>query len=453
MPMQSMTTTVGIETSSNTSEKMISDKDQTTMESSTFKNSNVCPEGMKHDERGVCQKIQPSKDMKVNVKSTTTTTDRYENTSDAPMSKDCPEGMEHDKHGVCQKIQSSEEVDVTVESTTTTTDRYENTTDASMNKDCPEGMEHDEHGVCQEVEPAEDMEVTAKSTTTTDRYENTEDEDMTKDCPKGMERDQRGHCQKIQSFNRMKIAPKSHTDHYENAEDADVTKGCPEGTEADEQGACQEIKPSRSTKTKTDPKAFLKEDGSCPDNYKMIDGRCLYIKSKTNSTVYPGALTVEENVSVAFRPKSRTDESSKVELVPVLPDNSCPEGTVYSEYGLCQKHTHLVKSNPRMKSDGSCPDDFELIDGKCTYKNTKAQSSSMGRTTTVKMIPAFKGTTPMVDTISAEVDQEQSEESTTKRVIIRMSTTPADDASSKEDFSTVVITDDEDQPSSTFSPL
>jgi len=219
-------------------------------------------------------------------------------------------------------------------------------------------------------------------------------------CPEGMTHGKYGICEEIEPFNTTEAMVELTTDLNESSGGVENIKGCPEGTEPDEQGACQEIKPSKSTKMITNPKVLLNKDGSCPDNYKMIDGRCLYIKLKTNSTSYSGDSRIEENVSTLIQPKTGVDESSKVELVPVLSDNSCPEGTEYSEYGLCQKQARISKSNPRMKSDGSCPDDFELINGKCTYKNSKIQISSVS-TTTPKMRMS-KSTTRTQDAIDSE---------------------------------------------------
>jgi len=242
-------------------------------------------------------------------------------------------------------------------------------------------------------------------------------------CPEGMTRGEHGICEEIQSLVTTEVNVELTTVPNENVGGVENIKGCPEGTESGEQGECEETKPSNSTKMITDPKALLNEDGSCPDNYKMIEGRCLYIKLKTNSTSYPGGSIVQENVSILLQPKTGIEQSSKVELVPVLPDNSCPEGTEYSEYGLCQKRIHGFDSNPRMKPDGSCPDDFELIDGKCTYRNSKIHIQ-------------LESTTKLIDTIT--------------------NTTISQDAISSEEFSTSTFTgesSEEPQSTVTFSPL
>jgi hypothetical protein len=190
---------------------------------------------------------------------------------------------------------------------------------------CPQGMNHGQHGICQEIKFSETTEATLNATTDTDK--NLESEQFPK-------------------------------------------KGCPTGTEPDEQGACQEIKPLNSTKIVTDPKFLLKKDGSCPDNYKMVEGRCLYIKPKKNPKLATNYLEDDDNV----RPKSVNEEGTKLESVPVLSDNSCPEGTQYSEYGLCQKRIRPLNSGVAMKADGRCPDNYELINGKCSQKKSKVQS-------------------------------------------------------------------------------
>jgi hypothetical protein len=221
-------------------------------------------------------------------------------------------------------------------------------------------------------------------------------------CPEGMKHGKHGICEEIQPPNTTEFNVELTTDLHESVGGVENIKGCPEGTEPDEQGACQEIKPTNSTRIITDLKVLLNEDGSCPNNYKLIEGRCLYIKLKINSTVYSSGSTVQESGSLLIQPKNSIDQSSKVELVPVLPDNSCPEGTEYSEYGLCQKYIHASDSNPRMKPDGSCPDDFELINGKCTYKNLKTHVQPQSTTAATKKMRLIKSTTPIPDAISSE---------------------------------------------------
>jgi hypothetical protein len=193
---------------------------------------------------------------------------------------------------------------------------------------CPEGMEHGEHGICQKVKFSETTEATFNATADTDK--NLESEQFPK-------------------------------------------KGCPDGTQPDEQGACQEIKPLNSTKIVTDPKLLLKKDGSCPINYKMVEGRCLFIKPKKNPKLNSNYLAADDNVRYGGRPKSVNDEGTKLESVPVLSDNSCPEGTEYSEYGLCQKRTRPLNSGVAIKADGRCPDNYELVNGKCAQKKSKVE--------------------------------------------------------------------------------
>jgi len=188
-------------------------------------------------------------------------------------------------------------------------------------------------------------------------------------CPEGMKHGEHGICQTIKDFDTTEMPVESTTNDDENSGPEVNLHKCPEGTEHDEQGACQETKPSVSEKTPIDLKTLLKKDGSCLDNYKMIDGRCLYIKPKINSTLYPGDLTNGDHLSSGIRPKSGNDETIKSEVVPVLFDNSCPEGTEYSENGLCQKRLRPVDSKVPMKIDTHCPTDSESINGKCVYKS------------------------------------------------------------------------------------
>jgi RAB protein geranylgeranyltransferase component A len=221
---------------------------------------------------------------------------------------------------------------------------------------------HFEDMIVHEEQPVTELNITEKSGT----------------CPEGIVH---GICQKIQSSTSIEVTVELTTDHNENVGGVENIKGCPEGTEPDEQGACQQITPTKSTQITTDPKSFLKQDGSCPDNYKMIEGRCLYTKISRKSTSYPSGSIVDETVSIVIQPKYDNGQNSKIELVPVLSDNSCPEGTEYSEYGLCQKRARLSNSGLRMKADGSCPDDYELINSKCTYKNTTIPPQLQSTTT------------------------------------------------------------------------
>jgi len=333
MPMEFMTTTMEIETSSNLPEHMIIHEEKPVTELYTPKKFGACPEGMKHGEHGICEEIKHFDTTEVTVE---LTTELNEKKGGVEHIKDCPEGMKHDEHGICEEMKHFDTTEVTVK---LTTELNEKKSGVENIKDCLKGMKHGEHGICEEIKHFDTMEVPVKLTTELNEKEG------------GVEN----------------------------------VKGCPDGTEPDEEGACQESKPSKPTKMINDPKTFLNKDGSCPDNYKMIEGQCLYIKPKTNSTLYPSGSSSDDNLSTGIRPKVGIDESSKFELVPVLSDNSCPEGTEYSEYGLCQKRLRVSSSNLRMKPDGSCPDDFELINGKCTEQKVKVPSQSGFLTTTISM--------------------------------------------------------------------
>ena len=226
-----------------------------------------------------------------------------------------------------------------------------------IEKKCSEGFELI-NGKCVSIE-----------TTTTENAVTHQEESVTEVhspkktnvCPNGMKSGEHDICEEIQDPNTTEINIELTTDLHENVGEIENIKGCPPGTEADEQGSCQEIKPTNLTAKITNPKALLNDDGSCPDNYKMIEGRCLYIKSKINSTI------------ILSQVKNDLEPKFKHESVPVLPDNSCPEGTEYSEYGLCQKRPHPPASNHQTKSDSSCSIDYELINGKCTPKSSKTQ--------------------------------------------------------------------------------
>jgi len=278
---------------------------------------------------------------------------------------------------------------------------------------CPKGMIHGEHGICEPIESSTTDELTTEvtnelTTEVTDELTTEVTDGLTTEVTDGLttevidglttEVTDELTTEVIDELT-TEITDEVTTELNENVGGVENPKGCPDGTERDEQGYCQSIKPSNSTKLITDPKLLLKKDGSCPDNYKMIEGRCLYIKPQTNSTLYSGDSTGDEIIS-DIKPKSGSDESSKIELVPVLSDNSCPEGTVYSSYGLCQKRARPSSANLLMKPDGSCPDDFELIDGKCSKKNPKilvesGLSTTTGRTveSTTLVRKLFKSTT------------------------------------------------------------
>jgi len=234
--------------------------------------------------------------------------------------------------------------------------------DPVLKKDgaCPEGMEHGEHGICKKIEPSEITKDTIETTT----------------------------------------ALQEEFDHPENL------SGCPEGTKHDEQGACQEITPTNTTKVTTDPKALLKTDGSCPKNYQMLEGKCLYIKPKTKSGSYASGSTTDFVTPNRIRPKSGNEESVMYEKVSILSDNSCPVGTEYSEYGLCQRRINPLNSKLNMKPDGSCYDGFELIDGKCTFIHPKIPNRFQFSTTISTLPIQSETTTTTVEKATIELPSE-----------------------------------------------
>lgn len=251
----------------------------------------------------------------------------------------------------------------------------------SIEKKCSEGLEV-VNGKCVPKDS------TSSETIITDEEEPVTKLNLSKNsgvCPEGMQHVQGGRCEEISPSSTTEVNIELTTNRNESAGGVENPQGCPQGTEADEQGACQEIKPSNSRKKINNLKDLLNKDGSCPDNYKRIEGRCLYIKSQTNST--------------RLQARNGLEQNSKIELVPVLPDNSCPVGTEYSEYGLCQKRVLPSNSTPRTKSDNSCPDEFEFVNGKCTYKKSKVNISS---TPAVRKTQTMKSSTPSQDVVSSE---------------------------------------------------
>jgi len=261
---------------------------------------------------------------------------------------------------------------------------------------CPEGMVHGKHGICQEKELTEttttalkDMEFTQETVVAK------KDPERPKDgaCPEGMVHGEHGRCQKVE-LTETTTVPKD----MELTETTTVRKinlnDCPKGTKKDEQGSCQEIEPTDTKKVTTDPKMFLEKDGSCPLNYKMVNGTCLYIKPKLSPPLYPVLLN-------GAKPKSGNAEIFEYEQVPMNADGSCPEGTEYSGFKSCQRRISPSKSKFDIKADGKCPADFELIDGKCRSKNSKEKDqSSEALTTSASPLPS-EGTTvaaePKVD--------------------------------------------------------
>jgi hypothetical protein len=241
---------------------------------------------------------------------------------------------------------------------------------------CAEGMEYDKNGICQEVLYF----TTVPTITDTMPVFKKDPVILVGNCAEGMKHGEHGICEPVDSI-EITTAFSEILDHTENL------FGCPEGTKHDDQGACQDIGSTEPTNLTTDPKIFLNPDGSCPKNYKMAQGKCVYVYSELKSK-YPGL----KNKFHANRmlEKSGNEESAMFEKVPMLADNSCPEGTEYSEYGLCQKN---ISSKLNMKSDGTCSDDFELIDGKCTLKKSKMQDELLFPTTASTLLVQSEITT------------------------------------------------------------
>jgi hypothetical protein len=374
-----------------------------------------CGEGLQRDENGICKEIKSSESTttiephkesttiephsestttEINVESTTTEI-HVESTTNVPAEKEdklkikpCPRGSRRDENGVCRQIKSTGTRKSTTESTTIPTEEVP----------CAEGSRRDENGICKEIEPSEN--------TTTDVPAEKEDKLKIKPCPRGLRRDKDGVCRKIKSTGTRKstvesttlpteeipcaegsrrdengickeIKPSEHITTTElNVESTTTIRNdkqnevnlmdCPEGTKRDEDGACQEIQRSSTIKSTVDPKTLLKEDGSCPDGYILLEGRCLIGKSKLNSTLTSGTFG---NSGTRLNPRVGKDESSQYELIPVLDDNSCPEGTEHAEFGLCRRRI------------ASCPLHQELVNGKCLPKKLSTEPTLTKSTT------------------------------------------------------------------------
>jgi hypothetical protein len=242
---------------------------------------------------------------------------------------------------------------------------------------CAEGMEYDKDGICQEI-----LSFTTIPTITVEPMPVVKKDPviLLGSCAEGMKHGKHGICEPMDTIEVTTVFSEI-LDHTENL------LGCPEGTKHDAEGACQEIEPATTVKLTIDPKFFLKEDGSCPEDYKMAQGKCVYINSKSKS-IYPGLKNkFPVNHVIA---KSGNEESAMFEKVTMLPDNSCPEGTEYSEFGLCQKR---INSTLNMKPDGTCLGDFELIDGKCTLKKSKIEDEFLLPTTASPLLVQSEITT------------------------------------------------------------
>jgi len=187
-------------------------------------------------------------------------------------------------------------------------------------------------------------------------------------CPDGEKRNKYGMCQAIKLSDTTEVSVEATTDVMEKSQGEENPRGCPEGTEHDERGSCQEINPTESKKT-LDPKFLLQKNGDCPQFLQKVNGQCLYIKPKTKSAN-------GDIVSSDMRSKGGNEENGKLALTSVLSDNSCPDGTEYKGYGVCQERIRPLSPNVPMKSDGSCPDDYELVNDKCTHKNSMIQDNS-----------------------------------------------------------------------------
>jgi len=184
-------------------------------------------------------------------------------------------------------------------------------------------------------------------------------------CPEGMEYDKDRICQKITILETTEMNVYSTTEFDEHVGGVENVKGCPKGTRYDEEGDCQEISPSTPVKPIVDPKKLLKRDGSCPDGYTLVQGRCLYT-ANTDSVTDQDGLPVK-----GMQPKVSREPIDSVRLVPALSDNSCPVGTAYVDNGLCRP---LIRP---ITSKHICPATHELVNGECIVKLPKLDRSEL----------------------------------------------------------------------------
>ena len=145
-------------------------------------------------------------------------------------------------------------------------------------------------------------------------------------------------------------------------------EACPQGTKVNKSGVCEPVEPSADE----DRQAI---DG-CPENYIRVDGSCLYIKTKqTNSTKTNETMT---DSSKLLKPRLGNGETTAVENIPVLQDNSCPEGSEYSEHGVCQKIVSPTEMKPQSKE---CPENSQWVQGKCLPLKPKMAMKESSSTT------------------------------------------------------------------------
>ena len=178
-------------------------------------------------------------------------------------------------------------------------------------------------------------------------------------------------------------------------------KICQDGQKANKDGVCEPVEPAS-------------EDDSqatewCPVNYVRVDSSCLYIKPKSINATRTNETMMDS--SKLLKPRLGNMETNVVENIPVQSDNSCPEGTEYSEHGVCQKRVSLVDMKLSSKY---CPENTQLVQGQCLPLTTKmpmkvVSSSTMETPMETSEQPEFDSTSEMF--IEATTIAEQAMES------------------------------------------
>ncbi|CAF0754727.1 unnamed protein product [Adineta steineri] len=393
--------------------------------------SGRCPEGMEHGKYGICQDI---KSTSTPVYITIAPQEKLvlKEKPELPIYGGCREGMEHGEHGICQDIKSHDMIEATTELTDDAAKLSDHTVRqkddivrpkgkiVKPKKDIVEPKEDIVEPKDDVVKPKPDI-VKPKEDTVKPKKDNvkvTDDSLEKKDDVKSKEdivkpkedivepkddivepkEDIVKPKEDVDESKEDIVKPKhdsiKSTDDTLKKKDDVVTKptkyeiprGCPKGTQPDERGYCLDIKPFKLTKIIFNPKILLAKDGSCPRNYVMIKELCYYVNPRKNLRLRPSFSTADDFFSNAFQTKKYTDDSIKYEYVLVLVDNSCPEGTEHSDYGLCRRRVYPTMSNKFIKVDGRCDVDNELLDGKCVLKKKVEMPDLLNMTKTSEPI-------------------------------------------------------------------
>jgi hypothetical protein len=315
-----------------------------------------CLEGMKMID-GKCMPIS-TKSSKDEIKSPLPNEDRI--TKD-PIRKEepCAEGLKRGKDGLCEPFSTEKVVPEPKPISKLDPVRKE--------EPCAEGLQRGKDGLCEPFSTGRIVpEPKPISKLVTVRKE--------EPCAEGLEHGKDGLCEPTSSPTAA-----TETKPIKKLDPVRKFGACSEGMQHGEHGICQPIESFKNKETER--KESFKKVRPCPEGYEMINSKCFYLKSKL-TTPSPSARSSGE-LDRSGRPKAKSvnDESFVYEKVPVNADNSCPEGTEYSDFGTCQKR---IPSSRKfgMKSDGGCPANFEFIDGKCKLRNSKVKVEPRVPTTT-----------------------------------------------------------------------